>query len=108
MMAQRLLVTPTHGSAMAPGPASPDLINLQPGVAPGIISSMSGTGDPGVVSGTRDGLGTAMIRELHGCDIRTRGVNRGGEAAAPARAAVLADGTSQGSRRAGTRKTVSP
>ena len=68
---------------------------------------MSGTGGTHFVSGARDGLGTAMIHELHGCDIRMRGVNRSGKADAPAGATVLADGMSQGSRRARTRNTAS-
>lgn len=68
---------------------------------------MSDTGGTRFVSGARGGLGTTLILELHGCDIRTPEVNRGGEADVPAGVTVLAVGMSQGCRRAGTRNTAS-
>lgn len=64
---------------------------------------MSDTGGTRFVSGARGGLGTTLILELRGCDIRTRG----GKADVPAGVTVLAVGMSQGCRRAGTRNTAS-
>ena len=68
---------------------------------------MSDTSGTRFGSGARGGLGTTLILELRGCDIRTRGVNRGGKADVPAGVTVLAVGMSQGCRRAGTRNTAS-
>jgi len=68
---------------------------------------MSDTGGTRFVSGARGGLGMTLILELRGCDIRTRGVNCGGEADASTGATVLADCMSQCCRRAGTRNTAS-
>lgn len=64
---------------------------------------MSDTGGTRYVSGMRGSLGTTLILELRGCDIR----NRGGEADASSGATVLAVGMSQGCRRARTRNTAS-
>ena len=64
---------------------------------------MSDTGGTRFISGASGGPGTTLILELRGCDIR----NRGGEADASTGATVLADGMSQGCRRAGTRNTAS-
>lgn len=68
---------------------------------------MSDTGGTCVVSGIHDGLGTVMIRELHGIDIRTHGDNRGGKADAPSAVKVLAADLSPCSRLDKTRNTAS-
>ncbi len=48
-----------------------------------------------------------MVRALHGCGLRVRGVNSSGKADAPAGVNVLAADLSSGSRRDRTRNTAS-